>query len=113
VSAQTARHYYLHLAIPGWQGRVEDHYPVELRDAMTHATVITLESAVVVAALTNYVNHAQITAELLERRPSIAAPRLPLASAPSRTAPRALGVPLRPVQEARRAARAKRSKRPA
>lgn len=111
MSARPARSFYMHLAIPGWQGRVEDHYPVELRDALTHETVLAITPAQAIAMLAHYVSHAQITAELLERGPYIAAPRRPLASAPSRAPIRALGVPLRPVQEARRAARATRKKR--
>ncbi len=113
---RSSQSYYLHLAIPGWQGRVDEHDDVSLRDALTHATVLTLTPAQVITALTNYVNQATITAQILWQTVPAARVRAPLASAPVRTPLRALGVPLRPVQEARRAARATRAgrrKRPA
>jgi hypothetical protein len=112
MPARSARHYYLHLAIPGWQGRVQDSHDVELRDALTHDTILVLTPAEVVAMLTNYVNHAQITAGLLSRPDASAFTRPALPSAPVPGPLRAVvGVPLPDVQEARRAARAARRKK--
>ncbi|HJQ66360.1 MAG TPA: hypothetical protein VJ816_08285 [Gemmatimonadales bacterium] len=107
------RQLYLHLAIPGWQGRVKDEHDIELRDAMTHVTVLAIRPALVVAALANYLTQARLTAELLgtmpvlERQPTPPRPALP--TAPDRGPLRAVvGVPLRNEQERRRAARAAR-----
>lgn len=112
MPVRSARSFYLHVGIPGWQGRLLDYYDVELRDALTHETVLALTPAQAVAMLTNYVNHASITASLLSDWPSGAAPRAPLASAPSRAALRAVvGVPLRPVQQARADARRARKRK--
>lgn len=109
MSVPTARRCYLHVQIPGWQGRVEDHFIVELRDVLTHATVVALDPVVAVAALTHFVVGGQITAAFMSPMLPAALPDAPprkaLASAPSRAALRAAGVPLRPVQEARRASR--------
>ena len=108
MNARTPQYYYLHVAIPGWQGRVDERADVELRDTMTHETVLVLPPALVVQALTHYVSSAKLTAVFLDRVPALGRPRKTMASVPSRAPLRALGVPLRPIRETRRAARASR-----
>ena len=109
MPARSLSHYYLHLLEDRTQRRVKDNAVVELRHILTHATVWSGPVALLVHSLTHMVTGAAITAEFLPTVELQTAPRRALASAPSRSALRAVGVPLRPVQEARRAKRAARS----
>ncbi len=100
---------YLHIHSGRWQWRIDDLADVEIRHAVTHEVIRTLTPAQIVLMALHLEMGAQMVAETLELRAPDQFYRRPLASAPSRSALRALGVPLRSVQEARRAARAANS----
>lgn len=104
---------YLHIVGGSWQGHVEDSVDVELRLRLTHETVLVFTAVEVAQILAHYAGGARITSGLLTRVASSEHPRAALPSVASRGAiPRAVGVPLRPEQEARRAARARRRRPP-
>lgn len=100
---------YLHIASGRWQWRIDDIADVQIRHAVTHEIIRSFTPAQVVLMGLLLEMNVEMVAESLERRAPQQIIRREVASAPSRTATRALGVPLRPVQEARRAARAKNS----
>lgn len=108
MPARLAPQYYLHIASGAWQWRIEAAASVEIRHAITHAVVATLTPAQIVLMASHYLSQARLVGELLEDPRQGWPNRRPLASAPARAPLRAMGVPLRPVQEARRAARAAR-----
>jgi hypothetical protein len=57
---------YLHIHSGRWQWRCDDEWAtVELRDAMTHRTLLTMPAALAVAALLHYVGQAELTAAIL------------------------------------------------
>jgi hypothetical protein len=102
---------YLHICSGRWQWRIEDVAEVEIRHAVTHEVIRTLTPAQIVLMALHLEMGAQMVAETLEQRGPHHLFRRPLASAPSRAPLRALGVPLRPVQAQRQAARASRAGR--
>lgn len=111
MSRSPAPSVYLHVINHDFQWPIHDHAIVELRDIVTRRTVAEFPVALVIAALAHYVTGAALTADLLQEPRAIAPLRELTPAAPSRAPLRAVGVPLRNVQAARRAARASR-KRP-
>lgn len=108
MTARTLSQVYLHIQSGRWQWRIELDGVASLRDLFTHETLAEFPVPLVVHALAHLDTGARLTAAHLARQ---SPPRKALASAPARGALRAVGVPLRPVQEARRAARASRKSR--
>jgi len=92
----------------GWQWTLHPHHVIKVWRLGRHELVAELPMTLVGTILAHYLAQAHLTAAVL----TVQAPqRKALASAPARGRLLAVGVPLRPVQEARRAARATRSKR--
>ena len=100
---------YLHICSGRWQWRIEDVAEVEIRHSVTHEVIRTLTPAQIVLMALHLELGAQMVAETLEQRAPHQLLRRPLASAPSRAPLRAVGLPGRSVQEARRAQRAANS----
>lgn len=90
------------------QHMLHPHYILRVWRAHSTDMLAELPLPLVVHIIGHWLAQADLTAAILTVRDH---PRKALASAPSRAPLRAVGVPLRPVQEARRAARALRSGR--
>ena len=108
MAPRAARTFYLVMLSDTCQQRIQPYFDIQLRDAFTHETVKVFSPEEIVHVLGTFYHFAATTArflspELLDR------PALP--SAPPAAPPRALGVPMREVQEARRSARASRKGR--
>ena len=85
------------------QHMLHPHYILRVWRARSTDILVELPMPLVVSIIGHWLAQADLTAALLVTQE---APRKALASAPSRAALRAaVGVPLRPTQEARRAAR--------
>lgn len=104
MSARSAQG-YLHIFSGRWQWRIEDAAEVQIRHSVTHEVIRSFTPAQIVLMGMQLEIQVRMVAEALDRHAPDQVIRRPLASAPDRTRIRAVGVPLRPVQEARRAAR--------
>ena len=99
----------LQLCKDRWQEHLQPGWLLRVWHRGTGQLVAELPVQLVEQLIGHYLTSAGLTAAVLRLQDDV---RRPLASAPARTPLRALGVPLRPVQEARRAARAARKNRP-
>lgn len=88
------------------QRHLQPHFRLLVWLRGTMQCVAELPIPLVEQIVGHYLSGAGLTASVLRLREPVETPvRRPLASAPDRSRPRAVGVPLLPVQEARRAAR--------
>lgn len=98
----------LQVQMDNTQHMLHPHFVMRVWRARSTDMLAELPMTLVVHIIGHWLAQADLTAAVLTVQAPI---RKPLASAPARGAPRALGVPLSPVQEARRVARASRKSR--
>lgn len=96
----------LQIQMDHMQHMLHAHYFLRVWRARSTDILAELPMTLVAHIIGNFLAQGDLAAAaILAREPLPEPPRKALASAPSRATLRALGVPLRPVQEARRAAR--------
>lgn len=94
------------------QHMLHSRYILRVWRARTTDMLVELPMPLVVHIIANFLAQGDLAAASITARAALPVPpRTALASAPSRAALRATGVPLRPVQQARRAARATRKRK--
>jgi len=98
----------LQLCKDRWQEHLQPGWTIRVWHRGTMQLLAELPVPVVENMIAHYLSHAGLTAAVIQIQ---AAPRLPRPSAPLAIPLRAVGVPLSPVQEMRRAARASRKGR--